>query len=112
MPLYFSGEMIYPFLFDLFPELEKLKTVADILAKYGGWPDLYDEWQLARNEVPLYAATFVDDMYVDFGLAQETVSQIFRAFFTPLDTSRVSTSRKHLKPMGIHRPSCSNTSNI
>lgn len=28
--------------------------------------------RLARNEVPLYSATFVDDMYVDFGLAQET----------------------------------------
>jgi pimeloyl-ACP methyl ester carboxylesterase len=72
MPLYFSGEMIYSFLFDLFPELEKLHNVADILAKYSGWPELYDEWQLARNEVPLYSATFVDDMYVDFGLAQGT----------------------------------------
>ncbi|KAG0651168.1 Proline iminopeptidase [Hyphodiscus hymeniophilus] len=76
MPLYFSGEMIYPFLFDLFPELEKLKNVADILAKYSGWPELYDEWQLARNEVPLYAATFVNDMYVDFGLAQETAKLV------------------------------------
>jgi hypothetical protein len=61
-PLYFSGEMIYPFLFDNFPELEKLKPVAEILAQYSHWPDLYDEWQLARNEVPVYAATFVDDM--------------------------------------------------
>jgi len=61
-PLYFSGEMIYPFLFDTSPELEKLADVAEILAKYSGWPELYDEWQLARNEVPLYAATFVDDM--------------------------------------------------
>ena len=76
MPLYFSGEMIYPFLFDLFPELEKLSNVAEILAKYSGWPELYDEWQLARNEVPLYAATFVDDMYVDFGLAQETAKLV------------------------------------
>lgn len=76
MPLYFSGEMIYPFLFDLFPELEKLRNVAEILAKYSGWPELYDEWQLARNEVPLYAATFVDDMYVDFGLAQETAKLV------------------------------------
>jgi hypothetical protein len=76
MPLYFSGEMIYPFLFDLFPELEKLSNVAEILAKYSGWPELYDEWQLARNEVPLYAATFIDDMYVDFGLAQETAKLV------------------------------------
>ena len=71
-PLYFSGEMIYPFMFENSPELEKLAAVSNILAKYTEWPQLYDEWQLARNEVPLYAATFVDDMYVDFGLAQET----------------------------------------
>lgn len=61
-PLYFSGEMIYPFLFDNSPELEKLKPVAEVLAEFSSWPDLYDEWQLARNEVPLYSATFVDDM--------------------------------------------------
>lgn len=62
--------MIYPFLFENSPELEKLAAVSDILAKYSEWPELYDERQLARNEVPLYAATFVDDMYVNFELAQ------------------------------------------
>ena len=61
-PLYFSGEMIFPFFFETFPELENLKQVAGILAEYSGWPDLYDEWQLARNEVPLYAITYIDDM--------------------------------------------------
>jgi hypothetical protein len=75
-PLYFSGEMIYPFLFESFPELQKLKGVAEILAKYTEWPELYDEWQLAKNEVPLYAVTYVDDMYVDFGLAQETAKLV------------------------------------
>lgn len=33
-PLFFSGEMIYPFLFDAFPELEKMGAVADILAQF------------------------------------------------------------------------------
>jgi len=75
-PLYFSGEMIFPFLFDIFPELEKLAQVADIISSFSGWSDLYDEWQLARNEVPLYAASFVDDMYVDFRLAQDTVKLV------------------------------------
>ncbi|KAF8863464.1 alpha/beta-hydrolase [Acephala macrosclerotiorum] len=75
-PLFFSGEMIFPFLFDIFPELEKLAPVADILAKYPGWTELYNQWQLARNEVPLYAATFVDDMYVDFDLAQDTAKLV------------------------------------
>ncbi|ESZ99588.1 hypothetical protein SBOR_0033 [Sclerotinia borealis F-4128] len=72
-PLFFSGEMIYPFMFETSPELAAIFPAAKILAEYTDWPPLYDEWQLARNEVPLYAATYVDDMYVDFGLAQETV---------------------------------------
>jgi hypothetical protein len=59
-----AGEMIFPFQFDTMPELESLRSVADIIAQYSGWPELYDEWQLARNEVPLYATTYVDDMYV------------------------------------------------
>lgn len=65
--------MIYPFLFDTFPELQKLAPVAEILAKYSGWGDLYDEWQLLRNDVPLYAVTYVDDMYVDFGKSESLV---------------------------------------
>jgi len=75
-PLFFSGEMIFPFMFDIFPELEKLALVADIIAKYQGWPELYDPWTLSKNEVPLYSATFIDDLYVDFGLAQETVKLV------------------------------------
>lgn len=50
-PLYFSGEMIYPFMFDIFPELEKLAPVADLLAKYNGWPDLYDPWQVSHRQL-------------------------------------------------------------
>jgi pimeloyl-ACP methyl ester carboxylesterase len=75
-PLYFSGEMIYRFMFETHPELVKLRDVANILAHFKEWPDLYDEWQLAKNEVPVYSASFVDDMYVDFGLVQETVPKI------------------------------------
>ena len=60
--MFFSGEMIFPFLFDIFPELEKLAVVADELAKYSGWPELYDLFQLARNEVNhwLWESTFIN----------------------------------------------------
>ncbi|KAJ5032733.1 uncharacterized protein L3040_009327 [Drepanopeziza brunnea f. sp. 'multigermtubi'] len=75
-PLFFSGEMIYPFLFEIFPELEKLAPVAHLIAKCADWPPLYDQWQLARNDVPLYAATYVDDMYVDYDLAQQTAKLV------------------------------------
>ncbi|KAI1096204.1 alpha/beta-hydrolase [Rostrohypoxylon terebratum] len=74
-PLYFSGEMIYPFLFDTCSELTKLKETAHILANYTGWAPLYDIPQLAKNEVPVYAAAY-NDMYVDSDLARETASRI------------------------------------
>lgn len=75
-PLYWSGEMIYPFMFETSVELQKLRPAAEIIASYTEWPELYDEWQLAKNEVPVYSATFVDDMYVEFGLAQETAAKV------------------------------------
>jgi pimeloyl-ACP methyl ester carboxylesterase len=75
-PIYFSGEMIFPFMFENYPELQKLRHVADILAEYKDWPELYNAVQLAKNEVPVYAASFVDDMYVDFGLVQETLGKV------------------------------------
>jgi hypothetical protein len=48
-PLFFSGEMIFSFLFDIFPELGKLAPVADIIAKFPNWPELYDQWQLVSE---------------------------------------------------------------
>jgi len=75
-PLFFSGEMIYPFLFEVFPELEKLAPAAKIIAEVSDWPALYDEWQLAKNEVPLYSLTYIDDMYVDYHLAQQTAKLV------------------------------------
>ena len=75
-PMFFSGEMIFPFLFQTFPGLERLRHVAIRLAHYDGWPMLYDEFQLRQNTVPVYAASFVHDMYVDFGLARETAAKI------------------------------------
>jgi len=76
-PLFFSGEMIYPFHFETYPELARMKEAARILASFDDWEDdLYDEEQLRRNEVPVYAASYVDDMYVDFEFARETASMV------------------------------------
>ncbi|KAI1637386.1 Alpha/Beta hydrolase protein [Biscogniauxia mediterranea] len=74
-PLYFSGEMIYPFLFDVCPELAQMKETAQILAEFDQWEPLYSIEQLAKNEVPVYAACY-DDMYVDPDLARVTASRI------------------------------------
>jgi hypothetical protein len=75
-PLYFAGEMIYQFMFEVFPELKKLARAANIIAEYSDWPELYDMVQLAQNEVPLYSLTYIDDIYVDYGLAVDTAGHI------------------------------------
>ncbi len=74
--LNFSGEMIFPFQFDTYPELRGLKEAANIIAQDDDWDNLYDIDQLRKNEVPVYAASFVDDMFVDFEFARETASLI------------------------------------
>jgi pimeloyl-ACP methyl ester carboxylesterase len=71
-PLYFSGEMIFPFHFDTYPELIPLRDVAEKLAAYTDWTPLYNEELLRNNKVPLYAASYVEDMYVEYHLARET----------------------------------------
>lgn len=75
-PLYFTGEMIFPFMFDDYPELNKMKDAAEALAKFDQWDELYDEEQLKDNTVPVYAASYIEDMYVDFGLARETARKV------------------------------------
>lgn len=75
-PLFFTGEMIFPFMFDDYPELHRMRHVAECLAKYKHWDELYDEDQLANNTVPVYAATYIEDMYVEYNLARETASKI------------------------------------
>lgn len=65
-PLYFTGEMVYPWMFDDCFELAKVKPVAEKLAADSNWPPLYDLEQLAKNEVPVYAAAYVEDMVRSF----------------------------------------------
>lgn len=76
MPVYFTGEMIFPFMFDDYSELRKVKDVAEMLASDNSWPALYDADQLAKNEVPVYCAVYVDDMYVDLDFSLETAGMI------------------------------------
>ena len=68
----FSGEMIYPWMFDVYPQLKPLKGAADILAKDATWPMLYDVEKLRKNRVPVAAAVYFDDMYVHREFSEET----------------------------------------
>ncbi|KAF7980810.1 hypothetical protein HWV62_36420 [Athelia sp. TMB] len=75
-PLYFTGEMVFPEMFDDFAHLRPLKGAAEILAQDSTWGVLYDLDQLAKNEVKVSAATYYEDMYVDFDLAQDTARKV------------------------------------
>ena len=74
--VYFTGEMIFKQNFKDYPELKELEPAAELLARTTDWSELYDIKQLQNNEVPVYSSTYVDDMYVDFDLAQETAGLI------------------------------------
>lgn len=64
-PLLFTGETVHPWAFDCDPALRPLRETAELLAARTGWTPLYDPARLAVNEVPVAAAVYHDDMYVD-----------------------------------------------
>ncbi|HSR86102.1 MAG TPA: alpha/beta fold hydrolase [Streptosporangiaceae bacterium] len=75
-PLLFTGEMVFPWVFDQDPALRPLAEAADLLAERDDWPALYDPGQLARRGIPVAAAIYFDDMYVPRELSLETAAAI------------------------------------
>ncbi len=71
----FTGEHVYPWMFDDYGALEPLGEAAHLLADHA-WPPLYDADQLRANEVPSAAAIYVNDMYVERQFSEETASLI------------------------------------
>ncbi|WP_153505131.1 alpha/beta fold hydrolase [Cumulibacter manganitolerans] len=61
----FTGEMMERWRFTDVPGLAPYAEVADRLHAREDWPALYDPARLAHNEVPVAAAVYFDDMYVD-----------------------------------------------
>ncbi|PNW85587.1 hypothetical protein CHLRE_03g193700v5 [Chlamydomonas reinhardtii] len=72
----FTGECVYRFMFEDLAPLRPLLPTADVLAARTEWGPLYDAKTLASNKVPTAALAYVEDLYVDFGLSQETASSI------------------------------------
>ncbi|MGW1895059.1 alpha/beta fold hydrolase [Streptomyces sp. NPDC002004] len=64
-PLLFTGESVHPWMFTTDPALRPLRETAELLAGRTDWTPLYDAGRLARNDVPVAAAVYHDDMYVD-----------------------------------------------
>ncbi|MCP5538457.1 MAG: alpha/beta fold hydrolase [Akkermansiaceae bacterium] len=72
----FTGEMIAPCMLDDYAALAPLKECAELLARKSDWGPLYDLDQLARNEVPVAAISYYDDMYVPIEWSDETARHI------------------------------------
>jgi pimeloyl-ACP methyl ester carboxylesterase len=75
-PVYFTGEMVYPWMFEEYESLRPLKAAAEILANYAEWPRLYDPAVLRANNVPGAAAVYYNDMYVERHFSEETAQNI------------------------------------
>ncbi len=71
----FVGEHVYPWMFEEYGALAPLREAADILAERE-WPRLYDADRLAANEVPVAAAIYAEDMYVERAFSEETAAHI------------------------------------
>ena len=74
-PDLFTGEHVYPWMFDDYGALTSLRDAAHLLAERE-WPRLYDEDVLRLNEVPTAAAIYYEDMYVERTFSEETAAQI------------------------------------
>ncbi len=73
-PLLLTGETIHPFLFDEVRALRPFGPAAHALARLPLDAPLYDPARLAANEVPVWAAIYSDDMYVDEGLSRQAAA--------------------------------------
>lgn len=74
-PDVFTGEHVYPWVFEDSAALAPLRDAAHLLAERD-WPRLYDPDVLRHNEVPTAAAIYVEDMYVERSFSEETAGQI------------------------------------
>jgi pimeloyl-ACP methyl ester carboxylesterase len=74
-PELFTAEHVFTWMFEEYAALAPLRDAAERLAARE-WPRLYDEEQLARNEVPVAAAIYADDLYVPRAFSEQTAAQI------------------------------------
>lgn len=75
-PLLFTGEMIYPWMFEEIALLRPFRAAAEALARRPHFSRLYDKDRLAANAVPVSAVIYHDDMYVDAGLSLQTARAV------------------------------------
>jgi pimeloyl-ACP methyl ester carboxylesterase len=80
---YFTAEHVFPWMFEDYAALAAQREAAEVLAHHA-WPRLYDAAQLSRNEVPVAATIYANDLFVERRFAEETARQVrgLRAWLT------------------------------
>ena len=71
-PLYFSGEMVFPWMAEDYAGLRFFKAAAEKLAATSNWRPLYDLDALKDTEIPGAALIAYDDVFVDRDLSLAT----------------------------------------
>ena len=104
-PELFFGEHVYPWMFEDYGALAPLREAADILAAHE-WPRLYDPDRLAANEVPVAAAIYAEDMYVERAFSEETAGPHPRLAALAHQRARAQrpARRRRAHPGAPHRP--------
>jgi pimeloyl-ACP methyl ester carboxylesterase len=74
-PELLTGEHVFAWMFDEYGALAPLRGAADRLAEHD-WPRLYDAARLEANAVPVAAAIYAEDMYVERAFSEATAAAI------------------------------------
>ena len=69
-----TGEHVYPWVFEA-PSMRALRDAAGLLAEWD-WPSLYDPAALAGNTVPIAAAVYAEDVYVERAFSERTAAAV------------------------------------
>ena len=71
----FTAEHVFPWMWEDYGGLRPHRAAAELLAQHP-WPALYDADRLRRNEVPVAATIYVNDLFVERDFAEETAATI------------------------------------
>jgi proline iminopeptidase len=75
-PLLFTGEMMYPWMFEEIRSLKPFRAGVEALARRQHYSPLYDLARIKANDVPVSAVIYFDDLYVDAGLSLATAAAV------------------------------------
>jgi len=72
---YFTAEHVFPWMWEDYEALQPQAAAAGLLADHV-WPRLYDADQLRRNDIPVAATIYANDLYVERAFAEDTAAVI------------------------------------